>query len=313
MTTTVYTKPDAGNSGVIALTPWTSPGSDYVISTPGAVVENLDIFGYVKVLANNVTIRNCRIRGKGTAYNGSGVVDCSGVTGTLIEQCTIKPDVGLWWLNCVRAGAGTTVRRCDLSGGVDGVSYSLAVGALTMEACYVHDLGFFDTSSDHKNDSVYPYWTHNDGVQLSGGSGHVIRGNTFSMYASPMVGAPNTLRSRGFPDLAWGCGVTVSPDKGPVTSTLVELNWFEGGTAGFQANALPAGSGSRIFGMIQTNRFGMGQHDYGNGSRYQIRYKSGYTISGLTTNVFDPDAASVPPAKAGALFTVGFSGGIRID
>lgn len=310
------TKPDAGNSGVTAgtvLTPWTSTGTDYVVSTAGAVIENLDIYGYLKVQANNVTVRNCRIRGKSASYLGSGIVDCAGVTGTLLDRCTIKPDVGLWWLNCVKAGAGTIVRRCDLSGGVDAVSYSLTSGAVTMEGCYIHDNGFFDNSSDHASDAVYPYWTHNDGVQLSGGSGHVIRGNTFSTYASTTIGMPNTLRNNGFADLTWGSGITVSPDKGPVTGALIELNWLEGGTTGFQMSALPAAGGSTNFGTIQSNRFGMGQHDYGAGSRYQIRYKSGYTIANLTTNYFDPNAPSVPPAKAGVFFTVGFSGGIRID
>lgn len=291
-----------------------------VITTPGTVVENRDIYGYVVVRAANVTIRNCRVRGLTAAgfatQDGQGLyglvtIQSAGATGCVVESCTIVPTTPQWWSVGVKGNYNFTVRRCNISDVVDGIDAYETSGVLTAEANFIHDLAFFDNSNDHATDSVHPYWTHNDCIQLSGGTGHTIRGNTLLGWASASSGMPGTLTANGYPQREIAACITVSPDKGAVTGLLVTLNWIDGGVAGFQSNALPA-SGSTAMGEISYNRFGMGQHDFGNGSRYQIRYKSGYTITGLSTNVFDA-VSTVPSNLQGATFTTGFTGGIRVD
>lgn len=67
--------PGASNTGVPSGTTLTPSGA-LIITTAGAVIENLDISGGVEVRAANVTIRNCKIHGTGTygLYVRSGSV-----------------------------------------------------------------------------------------------------------------------------------------------------------------------------------------------------------------------------------------------
>jgi hypothetical protein len=306
------TKPDSSNSGVTPGTSLTPVQGDVTYTTPGQVIEGKEFNGHVYVKANDVTFRNCLFRGPSTAtgFVTYGLVQAEyGYTGILIDRSTFNPTIPKWWLVGVR-GAGFTVNRSDFSRLVDGV-YAFG-GSATLQGSYVHDLSFFDNSEDQRNSTYHPYWTHNDGVQLLSGSGHRVVGNNFQAYAAKDAGTPATLTNNGYPKLNWPAGVTVSPDKGPVTASVVKQNWFEGGAAGFQMNYLYPTTGMD-FGEISQNRFGMDQWDYGTNDRYQIRYKSGAVIAGLTTNYFDPNAPSVPVEKRGQMFSVGFQSGIRVS
>lgn len=108
-------------------------------------------------------------------------------------------------------------------------------------------------------------------------------------------------------------GLTISADKGIVSGINVTRNWIYGGEAGIQANYLYAGQTQTTLGTIGGNRFDLAQHDYGGGSRYQLRYKTGYVVLDETTNYFDPDAPSVPAGMRAQAFVVGTTGtsGIR--
>lgn len=336
------TKPDATNTGVTPGTTLTDVTSIYTASTAGATITGMRFLNYVTVTAANVTFRDCEFLGPvSTSFVNPyyGLVNCrnSGATNTLIERCTIHPQSatgpGFWWLVgvSVRSGATVTVRRCHIFHTVDGVNAGDAKGSVvTVEGNYIHDLAFFNNCNDQATSSP-AYWTHNDCVQLSGDSGHVITGNNFQSYMAPIIGMSGCDRTlggyndtsgttgSGVPSArnAWSCGVTISPDYGPVVVDI-EYNWFDGGTANFQSNYLPTGVTTPYNGgTIANNRFGYGQYDYtgGTGTKdsYEIRYITGYSYTGLTTNYWDPDCANVPDAIKGTYFYNGFSGGIRVS
>ena len=66
------------------------------ISTPGAVVDSLDIQGFVTVKAANVTIRRSIVRGLGPAPSAStGLVKITqaGASGFLVEDTTLVATV----------------------------------------------------------------------------------------------------------------------------------------------------------------------------------------------------------------------------
>jgi hypothetical protein len=315
------TRPDAGNTGADPAVTQTVVTGVTTISSAGATVTAMDFRNYVYVRAANVTFRNCTFRG---APSGSfvtyGLVDCRdpSAQNTLIDRCTFAATAtNMYWCNgvSVRNGATVTVNRCDISAVADGLNVSNS--ALTATGNYVHGLYFFNNSADHSTDAQHPYWEHNDGVQIQGGAGPVlIRGNNFSTYAQlgtddGVHGLPAVDPATGSWNRRYGCGVTASPDAGQITGVTITENWFEAGTANFQSSS--AAEVGAAFGTIGGNRFGMDQYNYGGGSRYQIRYKAGINIAGLTSNYFDPDAASVPDALKGQLFTVGFATGIRLD
>jgi hypothetical protein len=325
------TKPDASNTGVPSNVSLVPRYQNFTITTPGTILDGLDIYGWVNVQAANVTIQNCRIRGaQSTPYSNGGNVILAQSTGLVLDRCTIRPDYPTWWLEGIYGG-GYTLNRCDISGVVDGAL--VRSGSTTFTGNYFHDFFFSDQSGDQAG-SMPPSWTHNDGIQFrvaSGSGPHTVRGNNFQWYPDEAV--PNglsrnavletgyasgpayynkSMRSPYSGRFLWGAAVTASPDLGPITGCTVTENWFEGGTACFQMSSVnPAGSAMN-FGTVSLNRFGRDQFNYGSESRYQIRYKSTAVIAGLTTNYWD-SVGSVDPSRWGQAFAVGFTSGIRLD
>ena len=95
----------------------------------------------------------------------------------------------------------------------------------------------------------------------------------------------------------------VTPNVAPVTGTTVSKNWFDGGEASV---AISKGSlSSMSFGVLAENRFGRNQFDFGNGSKYVVRLKTGVTFSqSLTSNVWEDGSGKL---------AVGRDLGIRYD
>lgn len=91
-------KPAAATTGVIAgtkLAKYNQSGTDLVITRDNTVLENLEIYGDIKVRAKNVVIRNSLLRGgSGAPANPTAVVDATGsqVVNLRIEDSTIRPD-----------------------------------------------------------------------------------------------------------------------------------------------------------------------------------------------------------------------------
>lgn len=341
-----YTKPNAGNTGVVQSVSLIDVTSPTLVTVPGQVIEGRRFLHYVFVKAANVTFRNCEFLGPtsttfysdGQGNYGYGLINVrdAAATGTLIERCTIRPQSrlgpGFWWLVgvSVHNGGTATVTRCDISCTVDAINAGdQSSSVVAAYGNYVHDLAFYNNCTDQAS-STPPYWTHNDGIQLLGGSGHQIIGNNFEEYLAPIVGMSGvTATVAGYNDTsvttgsgvpsarnARGAGITISSDYSQVLNCMIKQNWFEGGAVGFQMNSLNNGTTGTTVGYLGENRFGMDQHNYdttGNTSmRAQIMYKQGNIFNGLTTNYFDPEAISVPPTLRGVAFTVSDTGGIRV-
>ncbi len=107
--------PDATNTGVPPGTALTASG-DVTASTPGMVVENLDVTGSIEVAANDVTIRSTRITvpapgcGTATTCGNSGIKIDSGVTGTLIQDVEITTAPGATVQQAIGNLGGETTR-----------------------------------------------------------------------------------------------------------------------------------------------------------------------------------------------------------
>jgi len=163
------------------------------ISTPGAVVENLDVTGTVTITADNVTLRNFRVNGNGATY---GINANAGATGVVIEDGEVYNVSG----DCVY-GAGYTARRLNVHhAGGDGLKHQ---GDGVIEYCWVHDLG---TSPG----------AHADGVQIMSGSNILIRGNYFDMPINKDGTDSNS-------------AVFIRTAFGPIDAVTVDGNWMNGG------------------------------------------------------------------------------------
>jgi Right handed beta helix region len=143
--------PDATNTGVPPGVTLTRSGS-ITIDTAGAVVSGLDITGQVVISAQNVTLRNCKVRA--TTFVGVYVTG----TGAMIENCEVisvysnGSTKGIWFDDTATGGA---VRKCNIHDVEDGVYISTK--NITVTDNYIHDLN--STGFD----------PHYDGIQLHGG------------------------------------------------------------------------------------------------------------------------------------------------
>ncbi|WP_339569124.1 hypothetical protein [Pseudokineococcus sp. 5B2Z-1] len=223
-------KPGAATTGVPDGTKLTRHDGDLVITTPGARYDSLDVHGFVVVRAPDVTITRSLIRGgRQTGNRGLVTVDDSRSRNFTIEDSTLKPDHPSVWYDGIK-GSGFTARRVDISGTVDNIK--IYGDDVLVEDSWLHDSRWF--ASD-PNQGGGP--THNDGVQVLGGSRITFRGNS-------ITGASNG-------------AVQVTQDYSPVMGLTFVGNWLSGGTCSVKINH--KGEASRPQVAVRDNRFGLGQ------------------------------------------------------
>lgn len=180
--------PNVSNTGVPAGVVL-KPSGALVITTPGAVVEGLDIKGSVIIDAPNVTLKNCKITDSGFDV----VLIKPGITGVTIQDCEIdNQGVGGQGI----AGQGTFLRNNihDCADGID-----VRGDNTLIEGNYIHTMRGTQDS-------------HFDGIQADGKfSNLTIRRNT--------VINENTQTSALMLDNYWG----------PIDNVLIEENLLIGG------------------------------------------------------------------------------------
>jgi hypothetical protein len=210
------TKPNASNTGTSGSL---TASSGFTITTDNAVIEDLDISGTVKVQANNVTIRNCRISTGG--YYG---IQCTfGYTGLLIEDCEIEgmQSAGIY-------GSNFTARRVHIhNSGADAIKPG---SNFVIESCYLTDLGYITTS-------------HADGVQMVSGGDGVIRWNNFDMPHDE----PGYKNSQ--------C-IIIQTNNGLIDDVVIHENWINGGGYSVQIRDKGNGYGAPTNIEITDNQFG---------------------------------------------------------
>ena len=148
--------PDANDTGVVAGTTLTLHKGDLVISTPGAVIQNLDIQGTVYINANNVTLINCNITS--TGYDCVNVK--TGVTGTTVENCEIngtgKGPQGQSGIGGSGTFIGNNIYNVENGINVEGSN-------TVIQNNYIHDLNASGGSAGHY-----------DGIAIQGGFNNVL-------------------------------------------------------------------------------------------------------------------------------------------
>ncbi|QNK80970.1 hypothetical protein [Nakamurella sp. PAMC28650] len=293
-----YIKPDWSNTGIPVGTNLTVHRGDIVVTTPGTVIDSMDVYGYIKVRAANVTIRRTRVRGTGTVAFNTALIDCnhSAVSNAVIEDCLLVPDSPSVWVDGV-IGKEFTARwnnvynTCDGFGVYNAQNWAGACN-VTIESNFIHDLVFFSKDPNHSNG------THNDGIQIQGGSNVNILGNNILMFYSRGKGTLD------YASRAGGNGILVGANLASVTASQITNNWLNGGIDGMYI--LRGKSSSMRFGSVSGNRFGRDQFGFSGGaSTYQIRVQSGVTFNNaLTANYWQ---------NSGLPLAVSRTGGIRYD
>lgn len=292
-------KPGWLNTGVPAGVSLTDSHGDITVTTPGTVIDSLDIYGFIKVRAADVVIRRCRVRGSGPGTSNTGLIDCNhpAAANVLIEDCLLVPDYPSVWVDAV-IGKEYTARRNNVYNTVDGFGVYNAqdwagVCNVTIENNFIHDLTYFSSDPNHGNGP-----THNDGIQVQGGSNVNIIGNTILMFYSRKKGTLD------YSSRAGGNGILIGANLAPVTRSQIVGNWLNGGIDGMYI--LRGKSSAMSFGTVRDNKLGHDQFGFSNGaSTYQIRVQNGVTFdNALTMNYWQSNLLPL---------SVGYTGGIRYD
>jgi hypothetical protein len=158
--------PDATNTGTTgALT--NSSRTSY--STPGELVEDMNITGNVSITAANVTFRNCKI----TATSLYHTVMVS-ATGFIMEDCEIDGANGTAKTGVYINGTNysSIIRRCNIHGVENGIDFN---NFTTIERNYIW--GFSGAPG-----------AHFDGIEANGGHDIIIRENTVWINATQTSG-----------------------------------------------------------------------------------------------------------------------------
>ncbi len=220
---------DSSNTGF--LTPRRFDG-DLNIVAPGAVVEDLDVWGRVFIKAPNVRIRRLIIRGGSPTSAGGDALLWAvhpGADGYVVEDVTLAPTFPSPNQNGIYASRRGIFSRLNVSGTVDGV---VVYGSgVEIRDSYFHDFVTYP-ADPVKNRSA----SHSDAIQIQAGVGVKVTGST-------LTGALNA-------------AVMVTQDAGTVADLVIAENVIDGGgcSINFASNGPP-----KTGLVIRDNRFGRGQ------------------------------------------------------
>jgi hypothetical protein len=189
--------PGPGTTGVDSNVPLTVIRGDYVVTTPGVVVENLHILGTLYVDAPNVTVRNVKV----TCSDSWWVVRAT-VAGVTIQDSTLTVDRSSSSNYCqygISAGDGAKILRNDISFTPNGLIFGNSAEVVEN---WIHDQIAYPGHDDHV-----------DAAQVNGGGAgpYVFRGNHFSV-----------------PEGQTGA-LALFADFGTIKNVVAENNLFDGG------------------------------------------------------------------------------------
>jgi hypothetical protein len=228
-------KPAASTTGVYSLAALTTHSGNLTTTSHGQNIENLDITGRLIFRHHGVTVRNCRIQG-GTPDSGDnsfGSVEHYSAQSPVnnFYDCTIMTSVSTVYAQAGIQGRDFNLYRCNVYGTVDGVKPQYSnVGVY---GCYIHDLPWYSFDPGHGDGS------HNDGIQVAGGSTFIFRGNLIEC---------------GYKQNA---GMMINEDVGATSNLTIDKNWFTSvdPAAKVGINVSQAGASAMASVTITNNKF----------------------------------------------------------
>lgn len=170
----------------------------------GQVFQNLLINGPVVIKHPGVQFINCHIKaGLSPATDPSyAAIKCYDALSTpaKVIDCTIESVPTSNLSSCGVQGRDVEVIRCNIFGSIDGVMSTNS--NVRVISCWIHDLPKHPVVAAHKDGS------HNDGVQVQGGSNIELIGNCI------VLGYKNN------------AGVMVTQDVTKIGGLVIDRNWF---------------------------------------------------------------------------------------
>ena len=219
-----WTWPTAATTGVPAGTALSARTGVIRVTTPGTVIDGVDLNGCVEVLADNVTIRRSRI----TCGNSPAAVrQFGGRSGLLVEDSEIigtpinPAGAGIWAANPY------TARRVEIRGTDDG---AFVASGTVIQDSWIHSLHVSATA-------------HNDLIQMVGGTGVAILNNRLEHRADQTS------------------AIMIKADLGPISDVAIGDNLISGGIYSVYIHEGPQGMPTNV--RVANNVFIRGSSMYG--------------------------------------------------
>lgn len=193
---------------------------DLTVSTDGAVIDGLDIHGFLRIEADDVVVRNSVVRGRDPRNRNESLVAAYGDhRNFLIEDSTLVTDDPSGYVDGLK-GHHFTARRLDVSRVVD--SAVVFGDDVSIEDSWFHDNSYFSPWAGQPDGQ-----THNDSVQIEGGRSVRLVGNVFEeAHNAAVMITQNHSATREVEivgNLLSGGGCTVNIDekgRGPIDITM---------------------------------------------------------------------------------------------
>ncbi|HEY3409282.1 MAG TPA: hypothetical protein VGK53_14010 [Propionicimonas sp.] len=228
---------------------------DMTVTTPGTVISGIDLHGYLSIKADNVTIQDSILRGGAQATSGKALIMAWWKYKNLkVINSTLKAEFPSIYVDGL-SGSNYTAEGLDISGVVDALK--VIGGNTTIRGNYFHD------AIHSNNDPTHPDGqTHDDGIQVEGGSAILIENNKIGgFHNSPIQVTQNYAATNG---------------------VTIRNNELSGG--GCQLNVTSAGAGgggAPIYAFsITGNKFGAGQ--FGTTCPMRLPKTSTFTVASNT-------------------------------
>jgi hypothetical protein len=266
-------KPDATNTGVPAGTTLKTYSGTLVVNTNGTVVDGQDISNGLEIHANNVIVKNTRVR----AGSGDGLYIYPGSTGTIVQDTevgggangTTYTGVGVGIVigdNSAKSAATTQLKCVRVHHTIDGLRSD---GNLTVTNSYIY-----------APDPGTGY--HGDGSQSTGWSNMIFKHNV-------IVGGLNAAIFLNTE--------SPNPSIGAAGSIVIDSNWLGG---------FDRGSGDQtsfplyVNGGIASNSVSVTNNRFIRGPWYAPAFDcSGTAISTWSNNVYDDNGAAITKPSKG--------------
>lgn len=302
-------KPDASNTGVlpdISRTNYNSPSTSGTLTVSPGTYQNLDFWGDIQLTgAGTWTFSNCFFHGGiGHPGNNRGCLYCWSMTGSAtFTDCTFSAQDPSYYRDGI-VGRGYTLTRCEIYNTNDGAgAFHTSGGAanVTIQGCYIHDLVWW------RQDPAHSDGTHNDGVQIQGGSGFTIIGNHIHGYKTADPESTEPIGNAPHGNYI-GSGIIINQNTGASTGVTISQNWIYGCYAQLQLNR--GSSYNPLTATLGPNRYGRDVYENypaNSDKRWICLVPNGGTIDAtglLTDQRFDDNDALLVPGRATGIRTV---------
>lgn len=219
--------PSGTTTGVPAGTALRVHDGDLTVTTAGTVIDGLDIRGYLRVKAPNVTVRNTIVRGRPglTSYMSLVQASSTGLTITDSELLAAHPTPYVDGI----VGSGFTLDRVNIHGVVDSVK--VTGNDVLVQSSWLHDNLYYLQDPNYGNTP-----THDDNIQIQRGNNITIRNTVMSSTHNAAVmitqdsGAVSNLTFTANRADGGACTINVAEKSyGPIRGLSITNNAF--GTA----------------------------------------------------------------------------------